>query len=288
MDYLFTIGILVCLAISLTVSLNIASGYTRTLSLAHAAFLGLGAYGYGIACKTGLSPIIGILVGVGAAVVGGFLVGAPVLRLRGDFFLIATLGFGEVVRASLVNLGSLTGGSNGLSGIPAIPGTPNGPALNIYYFAVFAFVTTAIVFIGVRIQGSPMGIALRATGEDEDATEALGRDTTKLKLRALVLGAGLAGFTGCLYASWTSFINPGAFDTAASILILAMLLLGGLGSVWGSVLGAAVMVMLPEILRFVGVSGPSAQLWQQLTYGLLLICLMAFRPSGLIPVKRGK
>jgi len=288
MTYYYSVGILICVAVSLAVSLNIASGYSRHLSLAHAAFWGLGAYGFALATAHKWNPLLALVVSVLAAALGGLVAAAPTLRVRGDYFLVVTLGMGEALNNVLVNLRSLTGGSNGLSNIVLLPGVKPGPNIDYYYLQVFLAAAVVMVVLGVLIQRSAFGQALRATAEDEEATAALGRNPTWLKVRALTLGAACAGLTGGLYASWTSFISPGIFTSSASVLILATVLLGGIGNIWGAVFGAIVLTALPEGLRFAHVPGANAQLWQQMIYGLLLILLMAVRPGGLLPARSGR
>ena len=288
MEYLFTVFILVCVAWGLAVSLDIASGHSRQISLAHAAFWGLGAYGYGLAARAGLHPAAALAVGTVAAAAGGLVVGVPALRLKADYLLISTLGLGELVNAALVNVRSVTGGSNGLAAIPGLAAGLDGRFLNLGYAVVFAGAAALFTAVAVAIRRSPFGQALRASAEDEEATEALGRFVTSLRLRALVLGASLAGALGGIYAAWSSFVSPALFNTSASIGILAMVLLGGMGNPWGAGAGAAVLTMFPEALRFVGLSGINADILRQLVYGLALVALMAMRPGGLFPPAPGK
>jgi len=192
-----------------------------------------------------------------------------------------------VLNTSLVNLRGWTGGSNGLAGIAGLPGL-GGSATSASYAVVFVVFGLFVCWIGYVVEHSPFGQALRATAEDEAAAAALGRNAASLRIRALVLGAAIAGVAGGLYAAWTSFIGPSVFNTTASLGILAMLLLGGLGNTWGAVCGAVVLTVLPEALRFVGLSGPSSQLFQQLSYGIALVTMMAVRPGGLFPARLGR
>jgi branched-chain amino acid transport system permease protein len=283
MDYVLTVGTLACVYIVLACSLNLSGGYYGTLSLCQAALWGLGAYAYGIsAVQWSVTPPLALLSGVLVGVVGGMVIGLPALRLRGDYFLIGTLGLGQVANSAFVNARSVTNGSGGISGIPPLTGIPAGHFYNLGYFGVALVAAFLCVALCVLVERSPFGQVLKGMAQDELATAALGRSPFGAKIRALALGAGMAGLGGALYASYVSFISPDVFTTGASLLILSMVILGGIGRAWGAVAGAAVLVLLPEGLRFLKVPGPSTQIWQQMVYGGALIVLMAFHPQGLL------
>jgi branched-chain amino acid transport system permease protein len=266
--------------IMLALGLNIVVGQTGLLVLGYVAFYAVGAYTYAL-LSTGLGvgffaalPIAAILAGI-----FGLILGAPLMRLRGDYLAIVTLGFGEITRIVLNNWDSLTGGPNGIS---AIPRPEVGPFaftdMTYYYFLVLAMVV-ATVFVVRRLNDSRIGRAWIAIREDETAAEAMGVNTTHLKLLAFMLGAVLAGVAGVLYASKMRFVSPESFNFFESVIILCMVVLGGMGSIPGVILGAVVLYLLPEGLR-------EFQQYRMLIFGSAMVAMMVFRPQGFIGTKR--
>jgi|LSQX01.2.fsa_nt_gb branched-chain amino acid transport system permease protein len=246
------------------VSLNLINGFTGQFSLGHAGFMAIGAYVSAYCTKLlGMSFIPALLLGGLGAAAGGLVVGVPTLRLAGDYLAIATLGFGEIIRVALVNL-SVVGGPRGLPGIPA-----HTTFLSVYLAAVLA------VLIIKNIIGSKHGRAFLAVREDETAAETVGIDTVKAKVTAFVIGSFFAGVAGGLYAHRLTYIDPGQFDFMKSIEALLIIVLGGLGSISGSVVAAFVVTLLPEVLR------PLAD-WRMVVYALALILIMLYRPKGLM------
>ena len=280
--YLANIAIFAGIYAILTVSLNIICGYTGIFSVAHAAFFGLGAYVTGLLAVNGFPFWLAAAIGLLAAGIMGALLGIPALRLRGDYMLIATLGFGEVFRAILVNWDRVTGGSSGVKGIPP----PQFLSVNFsddrLYLLLVALCLGATVLISWFIERSPFGQVLFSIAEDEEAAAALGRNPMKYKTLAMSVGSALAGLAGALYAGYTSFISPNTFALSESILILAMMIIGGMGSIFGCLLGAIVLVSFPEALRFLGLPTPSAMVFRQMIYGLALVVIMLIRPRGLL------
>ncbi len=261
---LLTIGISVIMA----VSLNLTTGMLGQLALGHAGFMGVGAYAAALfTIKSGLPetvafPIALIIGGIFAALFG-LIIGIPALRLKGDYLAIITLGFGEIIRVIIINL-NITGGARGLRGIPRLTNFP-------YTFIVMVLVVAVIFTLG----RSRHGRAILSIREDEVAAEASGIPTTYYKIFAFTLAAFFAGIAGGLYAHYVGVLDPKNFAFTKSIEYLVMVVLGGMGSVTGSIIAAIVLTMLPELLR-------SFSDYRMLIYSLVLILMMLFRPSGLM------
>lgn len=263
-------GILVAVGINiiLVLGLNLVTGFTGQLHLGHAAFMAIGAYTAGLlATKAGLSLGPAMLVAGIAAAAFGLIVALPTLRLTGDYLAIATLGFGEIVRITLLNL-DITGGPFGLRGIPRQTSLP--------LVIIVAVVTYAVLASLVR---SRVGRALIAIREDEIAAQTMGIETTSMKVTAFTVAAFFAGIAGALFAFWFRYLNPSSFGFMVSIELLAMAVLGGLGNLLGSVLGAALITFLPELLR---TAAPAVAEHRMVFYGALLVLVMILRPNGLL------
>jgi branched-chain amino acid transport system permease protein len=281
LDVLTKIGINVTLA----VSLNLINGYTGQFSLGHAGFMAVGAYAAAALTMFGGPKILphlpanfqngatvclfvgALVIGGLAAAVAGFLVGAPSLRLKGDYLAIVTLGFGEIIRVIFRNIDSL-GGALGLNGIP--------PYTNIFWVLAVAAICTYIV---VTMVHSTYGRGFLAVRDDEVAAEAMGLNPTRYKIVAFVVGAFFAGMAGGLYGHYTLSIDPKGFDFMRSIEIVVIVILGGMGNTAGVIAAAVLLTLLPEFLR-------SFDQYRMLLYSLLLIVLMLTRPQGLFAWKR--
>ena len=272
----YTTGILnlICINVIAATSLNMVTGMLGQLVLGHAGFMLIGAYAAAIfANNTGWNlsvslPVGLVMAGVLAAAIG-FLIGIPALRLRGDYLAIITLGFGEIIRVIANNL-SITNGAKGMHGYPTF--SRNQPAgLFSYVFLVAAFV----VFFSYTFGTSRHGRAVISIREDEIAAESSGLNTTYYKLLTFTLSAFFAGVAGGFLAFHIGVIDPARFDFNRSVEILMMVVLGGMGSITGSVLSATVLTILPELLR-------TFATYRMLVYSLLLICVMLFRPKGLL------
>jgi branched-chain amino acid transport system permease protein len=252
-------------------------------SIAHAAFFGIGAYTSAILLTQFQAPfIIALITGAVVAGFGGLIIGIPTLRLKGDYLLIATLGFGEIIQSLLKNWSALTGGSSGISRIPApdlFGFTLDSELKYLLFLLLFLAVTVGLCWC---IKTSPFGTILKGIAEDEIIISSIGRNPYKYKITAFVFSATVAGFCGVFYASYMTYISPGNFVLAESILIFTMMVFGGLGSIPGSILGATVLVVLPELLRFLGLPTETAANLRQMLYGVLLILMMRFRPKGLL------
>lgn len=293
-------GVFVLLALGL----NVVVGMAGLLDLGYAAFFAFGAYTYAF----GASPFTGnhytflllLVVGATVAAIFGLLLGAPTLRLRGDYLAIMTLGFGEIVPIVFLNAETYTRGTNGIGGLdrPFIPGLGTFETLdNLKYFLLMALILTITMVLLYRLQDSRIGRAWMAIREDELAAAASGINTVTTKLLAFALGATTAGFAGVYNASKLVFVSPNQFLFAVSFTVLAMIVLGGMGNIWGVAVGAFVIfliqaVFLTELNRFFDtlklpiLSDIDFLQYQFLIFGLALVLMMVFRPEGLFPSQR--
>jgi branched-chain amino acid transport system permease protein len=283
MDFLFHLLVLIGIYTVLAVSLDLLVSQTGILSIAHAAFYGLGAYTSALfAVRLGASFISGILAGMCVAGIVSFVVSLPSLRLHDDYFVIATFGFQMIVFSVFNNWTDFTQGPLGLAGIPK-PSIFGWTVDSELGFIVLAMVTAALSYFVVRrIMISPFGRVLRAIREDEVFTQAMGKNTLLFKVAAFAVSAALAASAGSLYAHYITYIDPTSFTVMESILVISMVIIGGAGSRWGPLIGAVVLVALPEALRFIGLPSSVAANLRQIIYGALLVIMMMFRPRGLV------
>ena len=283
MEYLLHILILIGIYVILSVSLNLIAGYTGLLSIAHAAFYGVGAYVAALMALKLHSPfLINIVCAVILSGLLGALVGIPSLRIRDDYFVIATFAFQVITFSVLNNWVAFTGGPMGLPGIPhpTIFGLKISSHLGFLFLVGFFCVIT--LWIIHWIVESPFGRVLKAIREDEVFTQAAGKNVAAYKVLVFVIGAGIAGIAGVMYAYYISFIDPTSFTVMESIFIISIVIIGGAGSRWGPVVGAVVLVMLPEMLRFLGLPSSVAANIRQILYGGLLVAFMMWRPQGFL------
>ena len=297
------------LYIMLALGLNIVVGYAGLLDLGYVAFFAVGAYFYALLASPhfDLHLPFWLLLPAGAMIACAFgvLLGAPTLRLRGDYLAIVTLGFGEIIRIFLLNLNAPVNITNGPQGVNLIDPIRLGeislaqthtilgfslPAVYNYYY-LFLALALAVIFVSVRLEDSRIGRAWAAIREDEVAAAAMGINTRDVKLLAFAMGASFGGVSGGLFAGFQGFVSPESFTIIESIMILCMVVLGGMGHIPGVVLGAVLLVVLPEALRYLGplqqvlfgrVLADPADL-RLLVFGLALILVMLLRPSGLWP-----
>ena len=289
MEYFIHILIISGIYIILTLSLNLIVGYTGLPALGHIAFACVGAYTSSLlALNYGISPWIGLVIGACFASILGLIIGIPSMRLKGDYLALATFGFGVIVYSISKNWVDLTRGPMGLPGIPkfALFSFELQPVWS-YLILVAAFVALTGFAIN-RIAYSPFGRILRSIRDDEIASISIGTNVNKYKLTVFVVGAFFAGIAGSLYAHYITFIDPSSFTMMESIAVLLMVVFGGMGSVKGSFIGALVLVIFPEMLRFLGMPSSVAAPLRQMIYGLLLIILMLKRPQGIIGEYRFK
>lgn len=283
MEYLIHILIITGIYIILTLSLNLIVGFTGLAALGHIAFAAIGAYTSSLlALHFGLSPLLGLLIGAILASLIGIIIGFPSLRLKEDYLALATFGLGIIVYSIAKNWVSLTRGPMGLPGIPSV-------SLFGYEFSsgwsylilvsVFVFITYLVIR---NITHSPFGRVLQGIREDEIAILAMGKNVNRYKLIVFIVGAFFAGIAGSLYAHYITFIDPSSFTPMESIAVLLMVVFGGMASLKGSFIGASILVILPEFLRFLGMPSSVAAPLRQMIYGLLLAILMILRPQGLL------
>ena len=274
-EYLLHIFIISSLHIILALSLNLIIGYCGQVSLGHAAFYGLGAYTSALTAIHWHLPFYFTLPLAGLlAALFGLGLGIPTLRLKDDYLAIVTLGFGVIVDLVLLNL-EITGGPDGLTRIPPPRLLGLDFRSKIWYGLLVGAMVLAIVGLLYRLVHSRHGRALKAIRDHEITARVMGINTAAYKIAIFTLAAGLAGLAGSLYAHYITFINPESFGLHTSILVLTMVVLGGMGSLLGSVVGAAVLTILPEMFRRFAD-------YQDLAYGAMLIALLIWRPQGLL------
>ncbi len=300
-------AILYCL---LALGLNIVVGFAGLLDLGYIAFYAVGAYAYALLASPhfGLHLPFWIILPIGAALAAmfGVLLGAPTLKLRGDYLAIVTLGFGEIVRIFLNNLSrplNVTNGPQGIAGIDPLridgfsfaqPQVWLGHDLSgpIKYYYMLLLLLLAIIAVNLRLHDSRIGRAWEAIREDEVAARAVGINTTRLKLLAFAMGATFGGVAGGMFSAIQGFISPESFVLVESIMVVSMVVLGGMGNVWGVILGALLLSFTPEVLRWTveplqralfGRSLVDPEVIRMLLFGLALVLIMLFRPAGLLP-----
>jgi len=283
MDYLLHILILIAIYTILVVSLDLIAGYTGLLSIAHAAFYGIGAYATALlSLHFQTNFLINMIFGAVGAGVLGVIVAFPSLRIHDDYFVIATFGFQMIVYSVLNNWVDLTRGPLGIPGIP-VASLFGFDIDNHWKFLILAVLFAGLSYLFVRkLVNSPYGRVLKAIREDEVFAQSLGKNVNAYKIQVFVIGGALASIAGNLYAHYVTFIDPTSFTILESILVISMVIIGGAGSLKGPVVGAAVLVVLPEALRFVGLPSSVAANLRQIFYGSLLVLMMLYRPQGLM------
>ncbi len=312
-----------CLYVMLALGLNIVVGFAGLLDLGYIAFYAVGAYMYALLASphlssnfawiaqmfpTGLHNSIWVVIPLGAGIAAtfGIILGAPVLKLRGDYLAIVTLGFGEIVRIFLNNLNAPVNITNGPQGITLIDPISFGsvslaktqhflgitfPSVHLYYY-LFLVLTLITIVICVRLQDSRLGRAWMAIREDETAAKAMGINVRNVKLLAFSLGATFGGVSGAMFSAFQGFVSPESFTLNESIIVLAMVVLGGLGHIPGVILGSILLAMFPELLRHTVVPVQTflfghviidAEVLRMMLYGLAMVLIMLYRPKGLWP-----
>ena len=275
-DYYFTLLNIIGIHALLVVGLNLLLGYAGQISLGHAAFFGLGAYTSGILTATySVNPWLALPVGLLVAGVAAFLVGVPALKLRGYYLAMATLGFGIIVYIVFNQTQELTGGPSGLSGIPSL--SLGGFSFDSpdRLFLLIWVILGVILLLSANLVDSRLGRAVRALHESEPAAQSLGVNTSRAKLLIFVWSALYAALAGSLYAHTLNFVAPSSFTFMFSIKLVTMVIVGGMASIWGSLLGAAVLTILPELLVVF-------HDYEIIIYGAILMVVMIFLPRGLV------
>ena len=293
-DFLANVGIYVLLALGL----NIVVGFAGLLDLGYAAFFAIGSYSYAMLASPQFNihlPFwVMLFVASGIAAIFGILLGAPTLRLRGDYLAIVTLGFGEIVPQTFLNLNKYTGGPNGISALdqPTFFGYGFGTASVPYYFVVLVLIALAL-FLASNLRDSRLGRAWMAIREDELAAKHMGINTTTAKLAAFSLGASFSGLAGVVFASKLNLVSPDSFSFSVSVLVLAMLVLGGMGNIGGVVVGAIALAtlnyyLLPQANNIAAAIHLNVDFtnYRFFIYGGILVLIMLFKPEGLIPSRQ--
>ena len=266
--YEISLATIVCINIILAVSLNLITGFCGQISLGHAAFYGIGAYAAALMAQAGTPGPISLLVAALAAGSVGTIVGLASLRVRDDFLAITTMGVGFLFLGIVRQQESILGGEMGLSSIPSFGLSKTG------FFVLTLFFAVLVILFSLYIKRSWMGFAFEAVADDEDTARTLGVDVPSYKLAAFALGTAWAGLAGGLYTYFTRFIVPDEFGFITSITILSMVAVGGIGSVYGVLVGATLLTLMPEFFRFLSD-------YKLLMYGVLLFVVMRFVPDGL-------
>ena len=274
----YYVGVLVFVGIYslITIGLSLLMGYTGQISLGHAAFFGVGAYTSGIlSTRFGISPWLGMAAAILFAAGVAFIIGTPALRLKGHYLAMATLAFGEIVYIVFNQWIDYTGGPSGFGEIPRFSlGNFLLESDFSYYYFVWGIVLLTFL-ISLNLIHSRIGRALRSIHGSEVAAKAMGVNTSRYKLQVFILSAVFAALAGCLYAHFVTFLSPGTFSVMFSILLLTMVAVGGMANIWGAVMGAALLTILPEYLRVF-------RDYDILIYGGVLLLIMIFLPQGLL------
>jgi branched-chain amino acid transport system permease protein len=281
------LGVIITIYAILAVSLNLIMGITGLFNIGHAAFYGIGAYTSAILAKAGLPWFAAMLAGVFLAGAVAFVVGIPTLRLIGDYLAVVTMGLGEIARAVFTNWLPVTRGPMGLPAIPhaSLFGFQFNTAPRYLLLSIAALVI--IYLLSERIVHSPFGRVLKGIREDETATQALGKNAYAFKMAILVIGSGMAGLAGSLFAHYITYIDPSSFVMWLTFFIFLIIMLGGLGNHLGAIAATAIFVAFREGLRFVTLpAGLNPAALQQLLFGVLLIATTIFLPRGLIPERK--
>ena len=273
MDYYLQIVLIAGIFIILSLSLNLINGLCGQFSLGHAGFWGVGAYAsaiftvyYPLHVPAFFNMVIALFIGFLASGICGLIIGIPCLRLKGDYLAIATLGFGEILRIIIMNT-ELVGGPRGFINIPHWA--------NIFW--VYALAIICVIFM-LNLKRSNYGRAIIAIREDEIAAENMGVDLFYFKIFSFTVGAGIAGIAGALFAHTQQFLHPNNFNFTWSVVVLVMIILGGMGSITGSIISAVFLSILPEVLRY---AGGNIAAWRMTIFPILLIVLMLARPQGI-------
>ncbi|MEW6378256.1 MAG: branched-chain amino acid ABC transporter permease [bacterium] len=276
-DYYLSVLVLAGINSIVVIGLNLLMGYAGQISLGHAAFFGLGAYSSGIVTtRFGLSPWLGFALSIGLNAAVAYLLAEPILKLKGHYLAMATLGMGMIFSSLFANLG-ITGGSEGigvakLSILGYVMNSRDLKEVNYYYFTWI--VALVLVYLAVNLVNSRVGRALRAIHSSEVAAHSIGVDIAKFKTQVFVISAMYAGIAGSIFAHYSTFLCPPDFGLTQSIRLLTMGVIGGMSSIWGGLLGASILTMLPQVLDVFAE-------YDILVYGLLLILAIVFMPQGM-------
>ena len=283
MAYFFHIIILINIYIIIAISLNLIAGYTGIFSIAHAGFYGIGAYVVALmSVHFGTSFFVNLPCSILISGLVAAILAIPALRIHDDYLVIATFGFQMILFSIFNNWVSLTGGPLGIPGIPKIQIFGLTIDSHFEYLIFTGLFALAIYSIAKRLVGSPFGRVLKAIREDEIFAQSLGKNVTKYKILVFVIGGIMAAIAGALYAHYITFVDPTSFTILESIFMISIVIIGGAGRLAGSVLGAIVLIVIPELLRFLGIPSAIAANMRQMIYGALLVLFIYLRPKGII------
>lgn len=285
MEYFFHVIYLFCIYVMLVLSANLTTGMANLLTMCQAAFYGIGAYvGTYFLFQFNVSFTIIALLVILATGLSSLIISYASVKLKGDYFVLATMGFQLIVYTIIYNWTEVTHGTYGIPGIPGFNLFGGLISLDdIYANLIFVLIVTAgVILFFYKLKNSPYGRILKAIRSDNIQVEAYGRNTAGVKIWAFAISSAIAGLSGALYASYVGYIDPTSFPLKESIFILCALFIGGIGNIKGPVFGAAFVIFLPEILRFVGLPDSVAAEIRQIIYGLSLVLIMYFRPQGMM------
>lgn len=284
MEYVVSLLVLIGLYVALSSSFNLIIGFGGLVSIAHPIFFALGAYTVGaLSVQFALNPILAVAAGGVVALLASFMLSLPSLRISGDYLLITSIGFQLGLIEIIKNLDFL-GGASGLSGIPNV--VENNRSL-VFAVVALGFALAVVLFIRALVRGS-YGRAIQAMRDDELAFSALGRNAMNIKITIFALGSGIAGVAGGIYAYYYQYLTPDQFQILQSAMILTMVVVGGMGSVYGPVVGAVLLITLPEAITFLNLPSEIMGPLQGVIFTLLVIVFLFVRPEGLVAPKRAR
>jgi branched-chain amino acid transport system permease protein len=285
-QYIFTILILIGIYSIVTIGLSLLIGYAGQISLGHAAFFGIGAYSSGVlTTQFQLSPWFAMLIGMIVTFIISYGIGIPILKLKGHFLALATLGINIIFFILILGLDDWTGGAAGLVGIPILSIFGFSFMDKVAFYYLVCFFVFIVLILSLNIVRSHVGRLLRSIHDSEIATETLGVKVAKYKVAIFALSATFAALAGSIYAHYITFVSPPTFYITKSILFLIMVMVGGAISVWGAVLGTTIIMFLNELIRYVGHTyfGISGEV-EIVVYGLIIVLIMMYMPKGLMPL----
>lgn len=284
MEYLFHVIYLLCIYVMLVLSANLTTGMANLLTMCQAAFYGIGAYiGTYFLFQFNMSFLLIAFLVMMATGLSSLIISYASVKLKGDYFVLATMGFQLIVYTIIYNWTEVTHGTYGIAGIPSF-NLAFGlvPIDGIYQNLILVLlITAAIIWFLNRLKNSPYGRLLKAIRTDGTIVESFGRNTAGVKIWAFALSSAIAGLAGALYASYVGYIDPTSFPLKESIFILCALFIGGIGNIEGPICGAAFVILLPEVLRWVGLPESMAAEIRQIIYGFALVLIMIFHPQGI-------
>ncbi len=284
MEYLSHIVNLALFYVALTVSLNLILGYGGMASLSHAAFFCIGGYVSAIVTlQLSANFLVGVALAIAMTMIIGGVLAAPFIRVKEEYVLLFTLSFQMVVYHLMMSMDAITGGDSGIFGVPLPEILGWSPETPTQFLPLMAAVLVLVYWIAFKVTRSPFGRVLKGCREDDSAVSSLGKNVLRFKVTIFMVGTGVAAGVGALFAHYTQFINPSVGSLDASILIIAMVVLGGTANLMGSAVGAILLIIIPEILNFIPGASDLIVPLRGAIYGILLIVFMRFRPEGLIP-----